>query len=91
MTAIRALVWAGVAGWLVICLNFTVGFLLRRSMVRLTFALGALGGGAFLLSRLSVLPLGVRLFLDVALAVGGVACGLAICATFARRGFRVLQ
>lgn len=91
MTVIRALVWAGVAGWLLVALNFIAGFLLRQSLLRFTFALAALGATAFLYHRLMGLPYEVRVVLDIALSMGGSFCGVALTATLVQRGWRVLR
>jgi hypothetical protein len=92
MTPIRALLWAGVGGWALIALNFTVAFLRRRSLVRFTWALAALAGVYLELYRLGVPPPYLaRVGLDVALAMGGLGCGLALTVTLARKGWGVLR
>jgi len=91
--AVRGLVMAGVLGWALIVFNFGAAFILRkpRTLIRFTWALAALGAGAFLLSRLGPLPLELRILLDVGLSMGGVVCGLALTVTLLDRGFGVLK
>lgn len=82
MLMIRLLVWAGVVGWGLVLLDFLAGWAHRRTLLRFTWALAALGGGCFLLSRLVELPYTLRVVLDVGLAIGGFACGLALVTRF---------
>lgn len=92
MTPLRALLWAGVAGWALIALNFAVAFARRRSLVRFTWALAALAAVHLELYRLAVPPpFLVRVGLDVALAMGGLGCGVALTFTLARKGWGVLR
>jgi hypothetical protein len=101
MTLVRALVWLAVGAWLFIALNFGASLLWRLSTrrgrargglrLRLTWGLAALGAGAFLLSRLTPLPYGLRASLDVALALGGLVCAGAMAFTLLRDGLGVIR
>lgn len=92
MTPIRALIWLGIFGWGLILFNFAVAFGLRRSLVRFTWALAALAGVYLGLYRLNVPPPYLaRIALDVALAMGGLVCGLALTFTLLRKGWSVLR
>lgn len=83
MTPIRAIVWVGVFGWALCALNFLIAFLRRkpRTMIRFTWALAAAGAGTYLASRLGALPAELRAALDIALAMGGAVCGVALTIT----------
>lgn len=82
MTWVRAFIWLGVLGWAGVALNFLLGWLVRRSAVRLIWALSAGGGLCYLLSRLMALPYWLRVSMDVAGAMAGVYGAVALLAAF---------
>lgn len=92
MTIVRALIWFGVFWWGAIALSFWAGFLLRRSLVRLSWALAATSAVYLGLYRLNIPPpYLLRISMDVALAMGGSLCGVALTLTFIRKGISVLR
>lgn len=82
MEAIRILYWVGTVGWGLVFLNFLAGWVLKRTLLRFIWVLAAGAGVVLLLERLVVIAPWVRTWLDVGMAIGGAACGVALVARY---------
>jgi hypothetical protein len=90
MDFIRGLYWCGILGWSVVTVNFVAGWLVRRSLLRFTWAMASASGVLLLVTRVTPVPPWLRTLLDVAMAIAGSTCGAGLVVRYVQNP-RVIQ